>query len=745
MGWTPHPRTAIHRADETGTSREVWGAGNVQCVIPSPAGALVGTHSGGVWIVEKNGSGMPVTDAISPPLLAVTCVAQGPFGIDHFYAFGANRQIYETDYQHGFPILNWRAIPQDPRSAVIGEVWGVCVSLEPPRLIAASDAGMFWADPPAVGAPIVWQLVAGLPASDFSDVVNAGRNRIAAAAFGNGSVAGVFMLGWDAGQKAVVPAPPHPSFAPALVASMRRTHLASSRKDGYQTIYMAAAGSDDKLAGLLRSDDGGDTFASVPSVPNMADSQANRNLGIGCSPNDPRTVAVGMRRGPWISTDAGANWQEHGDAGGGSGKSVHLHPDMYAAVFDGSDPTSQTLWVTSDGGVAWTEDLGKTWNSTTNRSLGDLEVNGAVHWGLAVSPVMWSYGTPEEEGVVLELDVGLVIPDLMAISTQDNGILGYQGQHLDGWVDVKEGGDGRSLGFLASGELVWGINDTDGFRVSVWNGLGFDPAQSLGSRPRAKFDRDPLITAVRDARFINAAKERLWAFSLEWVTKNRQQLWALWSPDGHSGWHWDAMGWPPTPRGPLHPLSMRSYSSMSSATGRTLYLADGAGIELFSVKTSSSTPLPVSSNLPPWDFVQVVSINDRRAIAIYNKNGSGYVVERAPKGGLRTTALANWVELKSTVRQRGRLQPLSPRWPELQRIEVDVASNPLRMWLATKGNDSHPSQVYETRDGAASWHELVGLPPIIASDLRLGPRLSDQEQYLYLATWGRSVFQTNVA
>jgi hypothetical protein len=180
-------------------------------------------------------------------------------------------------------------------------------------------------------------------------------------------------------------------------------------------------------------------------------------------------------------------------------------------------------------------------------------------------------------------------------------------------------------------------------------------------------------------------------------------------------------------------VAVGSYTSMSSATGRTLYLADNGGIEHLNVKTLTFTQLPVSANLPPWDFVQVVAIDDRRAVAVYNKNGRGYVIERAQAGGPRGSARVDWVDLTSPLGQ-----------PELQRIEIDVQSNPLRMWVATKGSNQLSSHVYETLDGATSWHELAGLPPNVASDLRLGPRLSGTEQYLYLATWGRSVFQTNV-
>jgi len=96
MDWTLHPATAIHQPDQVlpdGSSRQVWGAGNVQAVIPSLLGAIVATHDGGVWTITKNGSAMPASDGASTPLIAVTSLVPGPSGPDHFYAVGANRVL----------------------------------------------------------------------------------------------------------------------------------------------------------------------------------------------------------------------------------------------------------------------------------------------------------------------------------------------------------------------------------------------------------------------------------------------------------------------------------------------------------------------------------------------------------------------------------------------------------------------------------------------------------------------------
>lgn len=367
-----------------------------------------------------------------------------------------------------------------------------------------------------------------------------------------------------------------------------------------------------------------------------------------------------MRRGPWISTDAGANWTEHGDTGGGKGKDSHLHADMNTAVFDGSDLTSQTLWVTSDGGVAWTDDLGKTWNSMTNRALTNLVVNRMPHMSMAVSPVQWSDGTSTEgTAIVVGAELGVLVSDLLAISAKDTGILGFQGDYLDGWAEI-EGGDGRSLDFLASGELVWGVNDDAGFRVTTWNGSAFGPARSLGARPRSKSSlaQDPIISAVRDPRVINAAGEQLWAFSTEPVTKDTQALWALWSRDGHTNWRWD-----PVQRqaGRLQPFSPPGpYRSLSSATGRTIFLGGVGGIDRMNPTTGMSIPLTVGGVPPPWDDTLVVAIKDRRVVGIFNDGSSGYHVFSPSSRGLRMQPLTDLVAISVAA---GR--------PKLQSVEIE--------------------------------------------------------------------------
>lgn len=345
---------------------------------------------------------------------------------------------------------------------------------------------------------------------------------------------------------------------------------------------------------------------------------------------------------------------------------------------------------------------------------------------LAVAQVMWSYGTPAHDGPVIEVDAGLVVPDLVAISCQDTGILGSQGQRLNtaefAWVEL-DGADGRSLDFLASGELVWAINNTLGFRVSAWNGAGFDPARTTGSRPCASGDGDPILAAVRHARFRSEEGDRLWAYSLERISPKQQALWGLFSPDGHANWEWKSIKWP-----------VGLYSSLSSATGRTLFLASAGGVDRFNIETGTWTSLTVAGAPPPWDFVHVVAISDRSACAIYNKNGVGYLVLFAPSSG-RAATLTDFVDL----------QPGFAGSPEFQGLAIDPSSNLLRIWIATKAYDGQPSRVYETQDSGGTWRELAGLPPVMASSVALGPQISERERYLYLGTWGRGVFQLNIA
>ena len=231
----------------------------------------------------------------------------------------------------------------------------------------------------------------------------------------------------------------------------------------------------DHVYAVIVSTDGGATWA--PCGPNgrvgesieqlQGDTQGAWNMSIAVSPN-PNTIAVGFRRGPWIgrNTSTAFTWEEHGDDGSGNNKSADLHADIHGLNFDPHDPQGKTLYVCSDGGMAFTTDLW-TFQSSVNRFLPVLQFQ--------------SYPAREWDGVS---GVSFSTPGLVAGVLQDNGIVfsplqnGIQGP----WHYRTKGGDGRLAIFLKNDLLLSWHNDDPVVRASKWNGSQFGDAMEVTVR-----------------------------------------------------------------------------------------------------------------------------------------------------------------------------------------------------------------------------------------------------------------------
>src|SRR5450759_2900793 len=77
-------------------ARDIWHAGNVRDVLELDSGGVVAaTESGGVWIIEPNGSARPRSDSWDHP--DTNCLAFGPDGNRHLFAGTEDGVLWETD------------------------------------------------------------------------------------------------------------------------------------------------------------------------------------------------------------------------------------------------------------------------------------------------------------------------------------------------------------------------------------------------------------------------------------------------------------------------------------------------------------------------------------------------------------------------------------------------------------------------------------------------------------------------
>ena len=129
-------------------AQNAWHAGHINDVLALDSGGLVlGTDSGGVWLVEGNNSAIPLSEDWDTP--NISCLAFGPDGPLHIFAAGD--ALFETDTSALFPLLNWRPVPLtpvSPKGVTVGTIICIVVLKQRRRIVLACSNGVFWSSIP---------------------------------------------------------------------------------------------------------------------------------------------------------------------------------------------------------------------------------------------------------------------------------------------------------------------------------------------------------------------------------------------------------------------------------------------------------------------------------------------------------------------------------------------------------------------------------------------------------------------
>ncbi|QSQ26063.1 hypothetical protein JY651_14540 [Pyxidicoccus parkwayensis] len=300
---------------------------------------------------------------------------------------------------------------------------------EPTRIWAASSTGLWRVEGTSATREVLPTAMAMLTDVALAqDPTNANNLVLLVAAQGTGVFRGVFNrssgnVAWTT--SAGFP-PTRPNSAPPLPNPVGRIRLAFAPSNA----NIAYALAEDMFSPpvtynmrfplpLLRSTDGGATFAYVPvggtvnfmhaPTPLVAASpkpgQAFYSLELVVHPTNPATVVAGYvdlhqstnSGGSWTQLINWTNYMNHDRRA--------QHADMHAIIYDLRERTSaapRRLWVGNDGGISYTEDVGATWRKRSYGIIGAQFIDISTHpqfpyifgGGMQDNGTFVSYGGP---------------------------------------------------------------------------------------------------------------------------------------------------------------------------------------------------------------------------------------------------------------------------------------------------------------------------------------------------------------
>lgn len=125
-----------------------------------------------------------------------------------------------------------------------------------------------------------------------------------------------------------------------------------------------ASGNRDRLLGVFRSSDRGDTWTNVAGSHFAREGQISYGNSIAVAPDNPNFVICGGVD-LHATTDGGKTWKQVTHWDKNRGDSTYAHADHHCLLIPGKQP--KTVYSANDGGIDVSTDAGVTW---TNRSNG---------------------------------------------------------------------------------------------------------------------------------------------------------------------------------------------------------------------------------------------------------------------------------------------------------------------------------------------------------------------------------------
>jgi hypothetical protein len=714
--------------------------------IPPFFPTIVASDTSGVWLVnELGGIAMPLSTTWDAPHL--NCLSAGFYNDLHVYAAGD--ALFETDTTSPAPLLNWRPIKvqtDGEHPLTPGEIRRVIVVRERRKIVLAADGGVFWANIPVAGGVYSFKKATSLPGMRYSGLAEGSGNSVLAGAWGSDLKAhfGIFVGDWTGPSGDLI-------FHRATITGsinerqMLRTEIASCAGNRLRLYAVCGGGGaltpkldkkgkplkdafgdvqwdgDDLIFRVLRSNDGGMTWkVAGNTVVGSSDllfngnndiighTQFGYNLCVGVSPFHPSLVAIGVG-GFAISDDGARTWQVFNE-----GTSPHLHTDIHGVVFDQTDLAHTRLYICSDGGLASTPDLGKTFFSGGNRQLpnfqffrfaassqnsgligGSLQDNGDVYTMLYVNPDPWKDLDGGDGILMMFLQSGhLVRHNNTLVATDSTGTdIEYGNKtRIAEWDDAKRAF--QDLKLLPNAPLSWGVIPVDATGDGLAN-------QNQGN--------DNIIEVVDLPDWRNAGGHPMLAVAAEAET-----VYGLFS-DGQGGFAWNQ-------------LAIVPHKPSKDAKGNDLpYFATAvASRDGNAIVVGMNNGKIFRLDAPAWVVSEITITGNTKSLVRFSVIAPSRIFAIAGKKVFRHDG-TSWKDVTPTIPA-----PTS----SLTAITADRSNPTPKLFLASS------SQIWESEDGGGSWSDLKGSLPHSTqiTDLRFVIESSGAE-FLYLATFGWSAFR----
>jgi hypothetical protein len=771
--WTSANQWGIQQSPYGGVGEVIdplvgaWWAGHVQCALvlgpdagPESGTVLAGTNGGGIWQVLQTTQEIgelqarPLTDDwADTPFISALC--QGPDDSEHIYAaaWGLKRgSLRETAAEDGgHSIYQWREITLPPGLAALSWDWYApaitqvaVTNTAPRRIVISSTVGLYWAVVPAPGGIYEWVQVTTMvdgspfPAGSYSSVAAGAGGRIVAAGaqkifWGDWSAGGLLMNAADI-QFGAVPFPEPMGWTSIAVA----TGEPAVQYAVAAVIASASNNNDPPMSGVFISGDNGQTWASVPagitgtgkSLPEVAGIQGTYNNCIAISPSNSAVVAVGWQAGHFVSTDGGQTFTGFSDPS--------LHSDVHGLYFDPwQQPDADHLYVCSDGGICLTRDGGKTFDSSFNRNLANLQC-------YATYVTRDYYGTLDATSEYLATglqdnhNVYCLLPPWESDPTREQYFT-----FTTPWVPVG-GGDGGCVVVLPTSQLCFNPNSAPAYGMTIEN--SYPPALVPPGQPPETIPVEiwgftdqagipsPRMVRVPEPSYANARGELMYAvcFPLGSLT-----VCGLFADGEGNNLHWEQVG-------------SISSNTAGDSIAAIAPLADGSQIlvttaisglsgllDLVPGEVVSASSIPVSIGSQPGDFTRIVFPAPDTAFAAYNWNNGGIVLAYDGQG---------WQPTPGQIPVHQYFNDGIYGLAVNKGFRLDAAAPPL---IFASTNDA----VYVSRDRATTWLNcstgLAACPQGADIQCADGPTETSTGvplggSVLYLGTWGRSVWTASL-